>query len=132
MKRTVVLSVLLMLIVTNAKAGPPDPIRETILARAHESNKGIIVAVTERGEVAAETAWLLSAQVIRNDSYVPFLLVLKPEERVSVLKALKLSDATLPTLIYYDRHGREISRIVGALPTSSIKQARNSNNSMLN
>ena len=132
MKRTVILSVLLLFIATNAKAGPPDPIQESILAHAQKAKSGVIVAVTEPGEVAAETAWLLSAQVTRNDSYAPYLMVLKPSERESVLKTLKLTEAVLPALIFYDHHGREVSRVVGALPSRSIKQARKGNSGVLN
>lgn len=124
MKHTVVLSALALFYITNASAGPPDPVREDILARAHRTKSGVIVAVTDRGEVAADTAWLLSAQINRDNSFAPLLLVLKPEERESVLKTLKLSGRSLPALIYYNQHGREISRVTGALPSHLIKQVR--------
>jgi len=126
MKHTVVLSALILFYIANASAGPPDPIQKDILAHAHEAKSGVIVAVTDRGEVAADTAWLLSAQIKRDNNYAPLLLVLKPEERESALKTLKLSESSLPALIYYDRHGREISRVIGALPSRLIKQVRSS------
>jgi DNA-directed RNA polymerase subunit H (RpoH/RPB5) len=124
MKHTVIFSALVLFYIAKASAGPPDPIREAILVRAHEAKNGVILAVTDRGDVAADTAWLLSEQIKRDNSYAPFLLALKPEERESALKTLKLSESSLPALIYYDRHGREISRVTGALPSHLIKQVR--------
>lgn len=132
MKRIAMITILTMFNVANAMAGPPDPVRESILARAHAAKKGVIVAVTERGDVAADTAWLLSAQVVRDDGYAPLLLAFKPEERENVLKTFKLTETALPALIYYDRRGREISRVVGALPSRLIKQARSGNSGTLN
>jgi DNA-directed RNA polymerase subunit H (RpoH/RPB5) len=129
MKHTVVFSALVLLYIAKASAGPPNTIREEILARTNEAKSGVIVAVTDRGEVAADTAWLLSAQVKGDNNYAPLLLVLKPEERESALETLKLSESSLPALIYYDRHGREISRVIGALPSHLIKQVRSSSSS---
>lgn len=127
MKRTaLLLSVLVLFNVSNATAGQANPILENIVACAHKAKSGVIVAVTELGVVAADTAWLLSAQVNRDGRYAPLLLVLKPEERQSALKTLKLSEQSLPALIFYDRNGREISRVIGALPSASIKQVRSS------
>lgn len=126
MKRTVIISAFALFIAANAAAGPPDPLHKEILGLAQGAKKGVIVAVTERGEIAAETAWLLSAQVTRDDGYAPLLVALKPEERQQVLKSLKLRDSALPALIFYDRNGREINRVVGALPSRLIKQAHSS------
>lgn len=130
MKRIVIFSALALFNISNTAAAPPDPIRESILARAHKAEKGVIVAVTDRGDVAADTAWLLSAQIMQDDRYAPLLLALKPEERDSVLKMLNLPGTALPALIFYDRHGREINRIIGALPSRLIKQARTSNSAL--
>jgi DNA-directed RNA polymerase subunit H (RpoH/RPB5) len=101
-------------------AGP----QEEILAKVADTRKGVIVAVTDRGTIAADTAWLLSAQVQKNNEYAPLLMVLKPEDRDRVLSRLKLSDSALPALIFYDRKGREISRVIGAYPTASLKKLR--------
>jgi DNA-directed RNA polymerase subunit H (RpoH/RPB5) len=126
MKHTFIIFAFIMFHIANASAGPPNPIQADILARAQGAKAGAIVAVTDRGEVAADTAWLLSAQVKRDSSYAPLLVVLKPDDRESTLKALNLVDASLPAIIYYDRHGREISRVIGALPSRLIKQVRSS------
>jgi len=125
MKRTNIFSLLFLLGIANTSAAdPPNSVQQNILARAHEGKEGVIVAVTERGDIAADTAWLLSAQVKQNSKYAPLLLVLKPEEREDVLKALKIAETTLPALIYYDHNGREISRIIGVSPTGALKQVR--------
>ena len=126
MKRTLIGTAVALLVAANAAAGPPELLRQDILAIAHGAKKGVILAVTERGEVAAETAWLLSAQVTRDADYVPLLRVLKAGEREQVLKSLGLPETALPALIFYDRNGREINRVVGALPSRLIKQARSS------
>jgi DNA-directed RNA polymerase subunit H (RpoH/RPB5) len=104
----------------NVMAGP----QEDILAKAADAKKGVIVAVTERGNIAADTAWLLSAQVQKSNDYAPLLVVLKPEDRDVVLKKLKLVDDALPALIFFDRRGNEISRVIGAYPTASLKKLR--------
>lgn len=107
-----------------ATAGPPDTLHEKILSIARQEHKGVILAVTERGEVAAETAWLLSAQVIGSKSHTPFLLALMPEEKMRVLAELGLRERSLPALIYYDHSGREVSRIIGVMPSRNIKTLR--------
>ena len=124
MKRTNIFSLLFLLGIANASAGPPDSLQQSILARAHEGKDGVIVAVTERGDIAADTAWLLAAQVKLNGNYAPLLLVLKSDESEGVLKTLGLAEKTLPALIYYDHNGREISRIIGVSPMASLKQMR--------
>jgi DNA-directed RNA polymerase subunit H (RpoH/RPB5) len=130
MKRILIGTSIALFVAANAAAGPPDPLHQEILDSARNAKKGVIVAVTEPGEVAAETAWLLSAQVTRNADYAPLLLVLKPEKREQMLKTLGLPETVLPALIFYDRKGREINRVVGALPSRLIKQARNHGNNL--
>lgn len=122
MKRTVIITALAIsgIAHANVMAGP----QEEILAKVADTRKGVIVAVTDRGTIAADTAWLLSAQVQKNNEYAPLLMVLKPEDRDRVLSRLKLSDSALPALIFYDRKGREISRVIGAYPTASLKKLR--------
>lgn len=125
MYKTLLLVIPILLGSAHAIAGPPEPLRSEILAKAQHAEKGVIVAVTEPGAIAAETAWLLSAQVVGSNRQAPLLLVLKPEDKDQVLKSLRLHETSLPALIFYDRSGREISRTIGALPSRLIKQARN-------
>lgn len=123
MKHSLIVSTLVISGIANATvmANPPQA---EILAKAGEARKGVIVAVTERGNIAADTAWLLSAQVQKSNDYAPLLVVLKPEDREAVLKKFNLKGAPLPALIFYDRRGNEVSRVVGAYPTSSLKKLR--------
>lgn len=122
MKHTMIISILAISGVAHANvmAGP----QEEIMAKAADARKGVIVAVTERGDIAADTAWLLSAQVYKSNDYAPLLLVLKPEDRAAVLSKFKLVDSALPALIFFDRNGREISRVIGAYPTAGLKKLR--------
>lgn len=122
MKHMLMISALAISGIAHAKvlAGPQDE----VLSRANDTGRGVIVAVTERGTIAADTAWLLSAQVYKSREYAPLLLVLKPADREETLKKYKLVDSALPALIFYDRKGREISRVVGAYPTASLKKPR--------
>ncbi len=123
MKRILMVTTIAILLPASVAAGPPEPLRADILANAQGAKKGVIVAITGPGEVAAETAWLLSAQVTRDTGYAPLLVVLRPENREQVLKSLAMPETVLPALIFYDRNGREINRVVGALPSRLIKQA---------
>lgn len=122
MKHTLIVSILAISSVAHATA-MANPQAE-ILAKAGEARKGVIVAVTDQGDIAADTAWLLSAQVQKNNDYAPLLVVLKPENREVVLKKLNLVGAVLPALIFYDRRGNEVSRVIGAYPVASLKKLR--------
>jgi DNA-directed RNA polymerase subunit H (RpoH/RPB5) len=121
-KDTAILSVLFLSYIAVAAALPRNPIQEDILERAYQAQSGLIVAVTEPGEVAAETAWLLSEQIKRDNTFDPLFLALQPEEQNSVLATLNLSESSLPALIYYDRDGQEISRVTNVLPSPMIKR----------
>lgn len=122
MKHMTIISVLAISGIAHANvlAGP----QEDVLAKVRDTGKSVIVAVTERGSIAADTAWLLSAQVYKSREYAPLLVVLKPEDREAVLRKYKLDDSALPALIFYDRKGHEISRVIGAYPTASLKRLR--------
>jgi len=120
--KTIAFCTMLVIGNTNAAAGPPNQIRHDILTHAHAAKSGVIVAVTERGNMAEEAAWLLSAQVVRDNSYAPLLVVLDHGNRSQVFNSLKLRENSLPALIFYNRKGGEISRVIGTLPSSSIKQ----------
>lgn len=136
------IAALILFYASTASAGTPNsttaitsatgPTAKELLARVQESKGKVILAVTDSGKVAADTAWLLSAQVNKDPSYTPVFVVLKPDERDSVLKTLKLSEGSLPALIYYNRQGSEVSRVIGALPSHLIKQVRSNNGNEMN
>lgn len=129
MKHTIIFSTLISMITANAYAVSisSNQIRDNIAVHSHAAKSGVIVAVTERGAVAADTAWLLSKQVKPDNGYTPMLLALKPDEKEVTLKTLHLAENELPALIFYDGHGQEINRIVGVLPTNTVKQTIPSN-----
>lgn len=114
MKRTTLLAAISLMFTVNAMAGEP-----VVPAHAQALNKGLVVAVTEPGAGAADTAWLLANQAA--DGYeVPVLLVLKPETRTDLLNNLKLSAADLPALIFLDSNGSERGRVVDTAPAIKV------------
>ena len=126
MKRSTISVALSLIFVANAMAGETDAVNldSQIASRTVQSKGGLIVAVTERGEVAANTAWLLSNQAQKNERYKPILLVLKPEDRIETLKALKLDASALPALIFLDSNGNELNRVVEAGPSTKLFQKK--------
>lgn len=113
MKRTTLLAAISLMFTVNAMAGEP------VVPTPQALNKGLVVAVTEPGAGAADTAWLLANQAA--DGYeVPVLLVLKPETRADILNNLKLSAADLPALIFLDSNGSERGRVVDTAPAIKV------------
>lgn len=82
-------------------------------------NKGLVVAITEPGKIAADTAWLLSDQASEGRD-APVLLVLNDEKRDNLLKSLSLKTNELPALVYLDSNGKERSRVVRVIPTTKF------------
>ena len=118
MKRTTLAVSLSLLFATSAFAGDFDTL-SSIMSKAQASNKGVIVAVTENGEVATSTASLVSNQAQQNTEFAPLMMVLKPAGRVGTLTLLGLQAAELPALIYFDKNGAEINRVVSVAPAVS-------------
>ncbi|MFM9911916.1 MAG: hypothetical protein ACKVN9_00095 [Methylophilaceae bacterium] len=120
MKRTIIYAILSLTFAASAMADDSEiaSLKSQIAVRAALSKGGLIVAVTERGEVSTETAWLVAKQVQRNDKYTPMLLTLSPETRVETLKTLNLDASALPALIYFDAKGKEISRVTEISPAT--------------
>ncbi|HEY8095524.1 MAG TPA: hypothetical protein VIE65_05450, partial [Methylobacter sp.] len=94
MKRTTLLAALSITFAVNAVAAEP-----IVTTDSQSLNKVLVVAVTEPGVVASDTAWLLSNQAL-DGREIPILMVLKPETRVSTLNSLKLTASDLPALIF--------------------------------
>jgi hypothetical protein len=84
----------------------------------NNNNKGMIMVVSERGQAASEAAYLLAGIVAHNPGYAPLLMV--PAEAKSketpkankTAQALKLSAADLPAVIFFNKAGKEIARVV--------------------
>ena len=83
-----------------------------------EKPYGVIIAVTKSGEIAAQTALLLSSQIKQNSNFAPILLVVNSPEKVAMMKTLNLDNQSLPALVYFNNAGVEMNRVVNALPSN--------------
>lgn len=90
--------------------------KSTVMTKAVGSSKGVIVVLTERGEVAADAAYLLASQLEQNPGFKPMFLAEEPEKVDSMMKTLSLPSGSLPAVIFYNKSGKELSRVVSALP----------------
>ncbi len=97
-----------------AKSSPTFDIHTSVISKAAQSEKGVILVLTERGEIAAEAAYLLLAQVKQNEGYAPLLLAVENEKIAGYKSALNLPDASLPAVIFFTKSGKEIARVVSA------------------
>ena len=83
-----------------------------------EKPYGVIIAVTKSGEIASQTALLLSSQIKQNTNFAPILLVVNTPEKAAMMKTLKLDIKSLPALVYFNHAGVEMNRVVNALPSN--------------
>lgn len=90
--------------------------KSNVVAKAASSGKGVIVVLTERGEVAADAAYLLASQLDQNPGFKPMLMAEEPEKLDSMMKTLSLPSGSLPAVIFYSKSGKELGRVVSALP----------------
>ncbi len=93
---------------------PPADIKQLISAQAHQSDNGVILAVSRRGSQAAEAAYLLAVQSRHNPRYAPLLLVSEEQPLQRQLADLQLALEQLPALIFFTPQGQEVSRVVAA------------------
>lgn len=101
-----------MSITANAEIFPNQPTAQA------EKPYGVIIAVTKSGEIASQTALLLSSQIKQNSNFAPILLVVNTPEKVAMMKTLKLDNKSLPALVYFNNAGVEMNRVVNALPSN--------------
>lgn len=101
-------------ITVNAKSSATLDIHNTVVAKAAKSEKGVVMVFTERGNAAAEAAYLLLAQVKQNEGYEPLLLAIESEKISGYKAALGLPNTALPAVIFFDKTGEEIARVVPA------------------
>ncbi|MFZ4587103.1 MAG: hypothetical protein ACOYMJ_04820 [Candidatus Methylopumilus universalis] len=121
MKKFLIITTIASLLSSYAYAGSHDSIQKQVLSKASQSGQGVILAVTERGQVAEDTAWLLAHQLERDKSYTPLFVAFNEKERKSTLKDLHLEKSSLPALIFFDKNGHEVNRVIGALPVKHNK-----------
>ena len=93
--------------------------RTSVLHKAQQSQKGVIVMLSERGKIAAEAAYLLSEQLQQNPGYQPLLIVPEDGKLQGYKKSLALNDEALPALIFFDKSGKELNRVTGTLPIAA-------------
>lgn len=92
--------------------------KSSVMAKAAESQKGVIVVISDRGDVAVDAAYLLSAQLKQNPGFVPLLLVPENEKLESYMRTLALPRESLPAVIFFNKSGKELGRVIGAQPTA--------------
>jgi len=97
-----------------AKSSPTFDIHTSVISKAAQSEKGVILVLTERGEIAAEAAYLLLAQIKQNEGYAPLLLAVENDKIAGYKTALNLPEASLPAVIFFTKSGKEIARVVSA------------------
>ncbi|HEY9267835.1 MAG TPA: hypothetical protein VIO39_00105 [Methylotenera sp.] len=97
-----------------AKTSPTFDIHTSVVSKAVESEKGVIMVFTERGNVAAEAAYLLLAQTKQNEGFAPLLLAVDNEKVAGYKAALGLPKSGLPAVIFFNKSGKEIARVVPA------------------
>lgn len=97
-----------------AKSSPTFDIHTNVISKAAQSEKGVILVLTERGAVAAEAVYLLLAQIKQNEGYAPLLLAVENDKIAGYKTALNLPEASLPAVIFFSKSGKEIARVVSA------------------
>lgn len=93
----------------------PSNFKSELMKKAEKSSKGVIVMLSERGDIAAEAAYLLSEQYQQNPGYEPLLVVPEKTQMPGYKKSFALSDDALPALIFFDKSGKELNRVTGNL-----------------
>ncbi|HYN54561.1 MAG TPA: hypothetical protein VES38_07650 [Methylotenera sp.] len=99
-----------------AKTSPTFDIHTSVISKAAQSEKGVILVLTERGSVAAEAAYMLSAQVKQNEGFLPLLMVAEKNKVAGYMGALALPTESLPAVIFFDKSGKELARVVASKP----------------
>ncbi|MGZ8271763.1 MAG: hypothetical protein ACXW1T_11105 [Methylophilus sp.] len=95
-----------------AKTSPTFDIHTSVVSKAAQSEKGVILVLTERGDIAAEAAYLLSAQIKQNEGFVPLLMAVNDDKVAGYMSALGLPGASLPAVIFFNKSGKELARVV--------------------
>jgi len=108
-----------------AKTSPTFDIHTSVVSKAAESEKGVILVLAERGPAAADAAFMLLAQVKQNNGFAPLLMVANKEKIGGYMETLSLPKASLPAVIFFNKSGKELGRVVATESvTSKIVQAQ--------
>lgn len=95
-----------------AKTSPTFDIHTHVITKAAQSEKGVVMVLTERGNAAAKAAYLLLAQVQQNEGYAPLFLAVDKDKVHGYSEALGLPNASLPAVLFFNKSGKEIVRVV--------------------
>lgn len=103
-----------------AKTSPTFEFHTSVVTKAAQSEKGVIVVLTERGPEAAEAAYMLATQIEQNKGFLPLLMVADKSKMAGYMNALSLPAASLPAVIFYNKSGQELGRVI-ATQASIVK-----------
>ncbi len=120
-RSSVLLGALLTLASLTAVAAPAADLQASVASKAADSDKGVIVVLTERGDLAVQAAYMLSAQLEQNAGYKPLLMAAEKDQLIGYMSALSLSKASLPAIIFFDKTGKELNRVIAVKPVSQMK-----------
>lgn len=95
-----------------ANTSPRFDIHTHVISKAAKSENGVILVLSNRGPVAAEAAYLLLAQTQQNQGYAPLLMAIEDQKITGYMAALALPDASLPAVIFFNKAGTEMARVV--------------------
>ena len=115
------LSGMLVFSTTVAVAGPVssgDELQASVLAKAAEGRRGVIMVITPRGDVAVDAAYLLANQLASNPGFVPLLIAAEKDRLNAYLNTLKLSNEELPAVVFFDKSGKQLGRVVATQAAS--------------
>lgn len=99
-----------------AKTSPTFEFHTSVVTKAAQSEKGVIVVLSERGAVAAEAAYMLATQIEQNRGFLPLLMVADKPKMTGYMHALSLPAASLPAVIFYNKSGKELGRVIATQP----------------
>ena len=97
-----------------AKTSPTFDIHTNVVSKAAQSEKGVILVLSERGPIAAEAAYMLLAQIKQNEGFAPLLMVADKGKIGGYMETLALPEDSLPAVIFFSKSGKELSRVVAS------------------
>lgn len=106
-----------------AKWSPVADIHASVVSKAAQSKNGVILVLTKRGPIAAQAAYLLLAQIKQNEGFVPLFMAVEDDMSSDYMQALSLPDESLPAVIFFNKSGRELVRVV-ATKSVMIKEVQ--------
>lgn len=89
-------------------------IHSSVISKAAQSKNGVVLVLTKRGTVAAKAAYLLLAQIKQNAGFAPLFMAVEDEQLAGYMQALALPQESLPAVIFFNKSGIEMVRVVAA------------------